>query len=101
MTKNPFLNAFAALAYITIVASVMFYGMEHSAPDNSIIIPIAMLSLFTFSAAMMGYIFLFQPVQLYLDGKKKDAIDLFSKTLLTFGAITFAALVLLISGVFR
>lgn len=101
MTKNPYLNALAALGYITIVASFMFFGMEHSGPDNSVIIPIAMLSLFTFSAAMMSYIFFYQPVMLYLDGKKKEAVDLFTKTLLTFGCITFAALVLLISGIFR
>lgn len=101
MTKNPFLNALAALIYIAAVACVMFYGVEHNTPGNSIIIPIAILSLFTFSAAMMGYIFLFQPIQLYLDGKKKEAVDLFLKTLMTFGGITFVALVLLISGIFR
>jgi hypothetical protein len=99
MTKNPIYNALSALLYICIVASVMFYGIDHSKPGNSIIIPIAVLSLFTLSAAIMGYVFGFQPLQLYLDGKKKPAVDLFLKTLLSFGIITILAFILLFSGV--
>lgn len=101
MTKNPFLNAIAALIYIIIVALIMFYGTQFAGPDKSVIAPIAVLSLFTFSAAMMGYFFLFQPAQLFLEEKKKQAIDLFLKTLLTFGGVTIIALALLFSGIFR
>lgn len=99
MTKNPILNALAAVIYIVIIASVMFFGIEHSEPNNSVIVPIAVLSLFSLSAAAMGYIFLFHPVQLYLDGKKKAAVDLFTKTLLTFAVITLLLLTLLFSGI--
>lgn len=99
MTKNPLLNALAALGYIILVASVMFYGIRHTGPDNSVIIPIAMLSLFTLSAAMMGYIFCSQPLQLYLDGKKKEAINLFLKTVAIFGGMTILAFLLLFSKV--
>lgn len=99
MTKNPFANAFAAVFYIVIVASVMFYGMKHTGPDNSILIPIAMLSLFTLSAAMMGYIFFYNPILMYLEGKKKDAVDLFLKTLTIFAGITLILFILLFSGI--
>lgn len=99
MTKNPLVNAAAAILYIIIVASVMFYGVEHSAPVNSIIVPIAMLSLFSLSAAVMGYIFLYQPLQLFLDGKKKEAIDIFLKTVAIFGGITALVFLLLFSGI--
>lgn len=99
MTKNPFVNAFAALLYITLVASVMFYGMSHTGPVKSVIVPITMISLFTLSAAIMGYLFLYQPLQLYLDGKKKDAVNLFLQTVAVFGGITSLILVLLFSRV--
>ena len=99
MTKNPILNAAAATAYIILVALVMFYGTKYASPNNSIFAPIAGLSLFTLSAAVMGYIFCYQPVILFLDGKKKEAVDLFLKTTIIFGAITAVILLLFFSGV--
>ncbi len=100
MTKNPFINAFAVLLYIVLIASVMFYGTKNLGPADSFIAPIAMISLFTLSAAVMGYLFLFKPVILYFDNKKKEAIDLFLKTLVIFGGITVVILLLLFTGVF-
>jgi len=99
MTKNPFLNALAAGLYIVMIASVMFYGTKNLGPTDSIIAPIAMLSLFTLSAAVMGYLFFYQPVMLYLDGKKKNAINLFLKTVFVFAGFTALALTLLFSGI--
>lgn len=94
MTKNPVINALTALGYISLVASVMFFGtkLAGSKPDDSVLAPIAFISLFTLSAAVMGYIFLSNPLQLYLDGKKKEGINLFVKTLGIFGVITAAVL---------
>ncbi len=45
-----------------------------------------------FSAASMGYLFLYQPLQLYLEGEKKKSVDLFLKTLGVF-AVSAATLV--------
>ena len=99
MTKNPLLNALAASLYIVIIALVMFYGTKNLGPVDSVIAPIAMVSLFTLSAAMMGYIFLFQPIQLYLDGKKKIAVNLFLQTLACFAGITVIIFFLLFSRI--
>jgi len=99
MSRSPIINASAAILYITLVASVMFYGMEHSKSEDTLIIPIAVLSLFSLSAALMGYFFLYQPVLLYLDGKKKEATSLFVQTLLVFAAITALIFTLLLSGI--
>ena len=102
MTKNPFYNAFAALGYIILVATVMFYGIKNiSHEKDTILIPVTMLSLFSFSAAIMSYTFLSQPLQLYLDGKKKEAVKLISQTIAIFGAITAITLTLLFSGVLK
>jgi len=40
----------------------------------------AMLSLFTLSAAVMGYLFAAEPIMMYLDGKKKEAVNFFFTT---------------------
>ena len=96
MTKNAFINALAATGYITLVALFMFYGTKFlSNKPDTIFAPIAMISLFTLSAAMMGFIFLFQPVQLYFDGNKKEAAGLFLKTVAFFACLTIAVFAIL------
>lgn len=102
MTKNPFLNALAASAYIAVIGLVMNWGTNiiPKGPDT-FMAPIAVISLFTLSAAVMGYLFCFQPLQLYFDGKKKDAVRLFLQTVAVFGLFTALALGILFSGMIR
>ena len=59
--------------------------------------PMAMLSLLVFSVSLMGYLFFFQPVQMYLDGQKREAVELFTKTLGAFAVITGIALIVAFS----
>lgn len=66
----------------------MYYSPKDANPDNGVLVGIAMLSLFVLSAAVMGYFFFFQPLQLYLDGEKKQAVNLFIKTVGIFACIT-------------
>src|SRR3990172_12807860 len=99
MTKSPIINSLVAASYIVAIAVVMRWGTKRVAPVDNVLAPIAMISLFTLSAAVMGYIFLYQPGMLYMDGKKKAAVDLFLKTVGAFGALTALALVLLFSGI--
>jgi len=47
----------------------------------------------------MAYIFLYQPVQLFIDGKKKQAVNLFVRTVGIFAVFTAVILVLLLSGI--
>lgn len=94
MTHNPFLNACAALAYIVAIVLAIFYGGPAIGPKETILIPMAMLSLFVFSAATMGYIVLSQPIMLFLDGKKTEAVDLFIKTTGTLGGFMVVLFVL-------
>jgi hypothetical protein len=100
MTKNAFINALAASLYIVFIALVMFFGTKFTGPNDSIIAPMAVISLFTLSAAVMGYLFLYQPAQLYFDNKKKQAVSLFLQTVGVFGVITVILLLLLFSGLF-
>jgi hypothetical protein len=93
MNKNPFINALLATAYISLVVSAIFSVPETGLPEDVIILPIVMLSLFVLSVAMMGYFFVYEPVQLMIEGKQKEAIRFFFTTVLTF-ACTTGALIL-------
>lgn len=88
MTKNPFINALTATIYIALVATFMFYGPRFADTKDTLLVPIAMISLLTFSAATMSFLFFYRPIQMYLDGNKKDATHFFLKTLGSFGVIT-------------
>lgn len=100
MTKSPFLNAAMAALYIIAVATLMNVSVKAAGPrEDTILVPIAMLSLFTLSAAVMGYLFLSQPLQMYLDGQKKKGVTLFLQTVGVFAGITAIALILAFSGI--
>jgi hypothetical protein len=94
MTKNPFINALSGLLYIVLFVSVLYYTSGIGGHTPSIFYPIAVLSAFVFSASCMGYLFLYQPLQLFLEGEKKRAVDLFLKTVGIFG-VCAATLVLI------
>lgn len=101
MTKNPFINAAAASIYIVVVATLMSNANKLFGPKDTLLTPIAVLSLFTLSAAVMGYVFLYQPLLLFLDGKKKNAINLFLQTVAAFAGITVVIFILLFFRVFK
>lgn len=94
MTQNPFINALAAVAYIIGIVLLMTYGGPLIGPRDTIFIPMGMLSLFVFSAATMGYIVLSQPLTLFLDGKKAEAVSLFIKTIGTLGGFMIVFFIL-------
>lgn len=89
MFKNPFANAVYAGLYIILIITLMHIvqAVKSDMPDNEFLAPLSMLGLFTLSAAVMGYLFLANPLQLYLDGHKKEAVAFFGKTVGTFAAI--------------
>ncbi len=96
MTKNPFINALTAVTYIVVLVSIM-----NLIPDNGFdssivefVAPILVISLFTLSAAVMGYVFCYQPLRLYLDGKKEQAVKLFLQTVGIFAIIPFTILII-------
>ncbi len=101
MTKNPFWNALAAIIYIALVVSTIFYAPKSIDSTPSVIIPILMISLFTLSAAVMAYLFLYTPLALYFDNHKKEAVTLFLKTVVMFAGIMLVICILFFSGIFN
>lgn len=91
------INSLLATLYIILVAMFMYYsnqGIFQIAP--SIFIPIVMLMLFVLSAAITGSLIFGRPVLWYLDGKKKEALNLFIYTMAIFFILTLVIFVLLI-----
>ncbi|EKD99592.1 MAG: hypothetical protein ACD_22C00226G0004 [uncultured bacterium] len=99
MNKNPVVSALGAAAYIFLVVSVMNLVTQplRNKPDT-FFAPIVMLFVLTLSAAVMAYLFFYQPILLLVEGKKKEAVELFVKTVGIFGIVTAIVLTLLFSG---
>ncbi len=90
-------NATATALYIMAVGGFMYYGsVIKIGRSNTLIIPITLLLLFVCSAAITGYLIFGKPAQMYIDGKKKEALALLSYTLASFSIITFIFLLLLV-----
>jgi hypothetical protein len=96
--KKPFLRALGAAVYIVLVVFlVQGVGSLLKQGHDTIIIPMTFLSLFVLSAAVMGYLFLSEPVILLIENRKHEAIIFFGKVvgffacfLAVFVALTFA-----------
>lgn len=86
---QPFTNSLLATLYIACISIIFYFGDQLKIGRQPILAPIALISLFTLSAAVMGYLFLFQPFILYFDGQKKLALRFFLHTTLIFGLTTF------------
>lgn len=86
--KNPLYNAVLAEGYICLVAFIMFYGGQFVGEEDSLIMPMAMLSLLVLSVSVMGYLFFYTPLALFLEGKKEDAVHVLLKTIGYFAVIT-------------
>jgi|SRR3989344_7974523 len=96
IVKNALLNASAAAVYVVAVALFLFYVPKSFGPVDNVLIPIVMLLLFVFSAALMGVLIFGRPILWYLDGKKQEAFLLLVYTLAIFLLVTLTALLIYI-----
>ena len=101
MTKNPLVNGLGASLYIFLLVGLMTWGEKVVPREDTWLAPVVFLSLFTLSAAVMGYMFCYQPVAMYFDGKKKQGMQLFFKTVIVFATLTIVLVILFFSGVIR
>lgn len=99
MSKNPIVNAFSASFYIFLIVSIMTFITKplENKPDT-FFAPITVLFVLTLSVAVMAYLFFYQPFLLFIEGSKKEAVNLFVKTVAVFAVITSVILLLLFSG---
>ncbi|MEK9176930.1 MAG: hypothetical protein AAB923_01400, partial [Patescibacteria group bacterium] len=71
-------------------------GFDIFKGGENMLIPMTMLSLFVLSTAVMGYLFVFEPVRLYVEGQKQEAAGFFLKTVGAFAVFAVAFIVLLL-----
>lgn len=97
MGRNLFIsglrNALGTAVYVIIVAIIIINGERIFGTMKNILGPIAFLLLFVVSAAITGFLVLGQPVMMYVENKKREAIMLFIYTvawLLVFTVVTLA-----------
>lgn len=94
--KKPFLHALGAALYIVLIVVLIFnVGQALEDQDETIIIPMAMISLFVLSAAVMGYLFLSEPLYLLVENKKQEAVIFFGKVLGFFACFVFIFTIIL------
>ena len=95
MKWHPFLNATLAVTYISALVLFMHFieSIRHDTPDT-LLDGIGVISLFVFSAAVMAFLFFYQPVLKLIENKKAEALTYFLKTMGIFGAITITVLTL-------
>lgn len=96
MRWNPMFNAVGAVAYIGAVVLLMQFiqSVRHDTPDTPLD-GMGALSLLVFSAAVMAFLFFYQPIVLLSENKKKEALSYFLKTLGAFGVITVCVFILI------
>lgn len=96
--KNAIINAVLTSAYVGMLVSLIFYApkvIKNSDGNNTILIPIAMLLLFVFSAGLTGSLVLGRPILWYMEGRKKEAIHLLAWTLGTLLIIVATTLIVI------
>ncbi len=95
MKLNPITNALVATVYIGLTALFLRFieSIRHDTPDT-FIDSLGFLSLFTFSAATMAFLFFYHPVRLLIEKKPAEAVTYFLKTLGVFGGVVIVLLTL-------
>ena len=96
LIQRSLLNALGVTAYVGVVATIMQNGEKIFGNVNQSLAPIAILTLFVLSAAVTGGLVIGNPVLMYLNNQKSDAIKLFIYTLCW---LALAVIILLIVSV--
>lgn len=95
MTTNPYYNALFAIAYIALLVTGVFYGSNllEGAIEETIFLPMGFLATLVLSAALMAYLFFYQPVIMFLDGRRIEALTFFFRTVGTFAVATAVVII--------
>lgn len=95
MYKQSLASSFGVLVYIVLVSSIMQNGDRIFGKEDNWLSPIAFLLLFTLSALVVGSLMLGKPVLLFLDGKKKEAVSIFTASIICMAVFTIIFLSIL------
>ena len=98
---NALIQAGATTLYVVAVAAFLNYASTIFPAGNTqgILVPVVVLLLFVISAAVTGSLVLGRSVLWYLDGRKGDALRLFSTTIGALALFMFLILLFFASGI--
>ena len=96
MKNKPFLHALTAAIYIVLVVFVMDMVTSFTQMKETILVPMTVLGIFVLSAAVMGYLFLSEPLKLYFENRKDEATKFFLQTIGYFAFFALAFILTLI-----
>jgi len=96
MTTSPHYNALLAIAYIALLVTGVFMGSNllEGVVDETIFLPMGFIATFVLSAALMAYLFFYQPLILFLEGRREEALRFFFRTVGTFAAATAVVIII-------
>ncbi len=80
--KYAIANSMLTVFYVVLIALFFSNAQSLFGDTKSPLIPMAMLLLFVFSAALCGTLVFGRPILWYVEGRKNDALKLFSFTIL-------------------
>src|SRR5574341_764781 len=88
-------SALGVTAYVFIVSQIFNYHDRLFGRVEGPLANVAFLLLFVFSALVTGTIALLPPIRLYLDGQKKEGVQLLLFTAVWLGIMTLLAMIIL------
>jgi hypothetical protein len=96
LIKRAGLNALGTFVYVSAVGLFMANASRILGERDTTLTPVAVLLLLVFSAALTGSLVFGQPLLWYIDGKKREAVQLLVWTmawLLALLVLVFAAMI--------
>lgn len=84
---NPYISAGAASAYIALIALFINYVPRFESQGSPAFAAFTMLSLLVLSVAVMGFLFFYEPLSLYMEGRRAESIKHFFRTVAMFVCI--------------
>lgn len=97
VAKRGVANGLCAFVYVVAVVTLIDYLQRFAdRPDPKFIAPLAMLMLFVLSAAVMALLVFGKPAMLYVDGKKKEAVQMVCWTVGTLAVATLAVFLFMV-----
>lgn len=91
--KRATVNALATAAYVTGIGLFVSYANTIFGKEDKVLTPVVVLMLLVLSVAVTGSLLFGQPAVWYVDGKKKQALQLLGVTLAIFAVFTLLAMV--------
>jgi len=95
LIKRAIVNALATALYVSAVGLFMSHASLVFGNEDKALTPVVVLMLLVLSASVTGSLLFGQPVMWYIDGKKKQAMQLLGITLGCFAVLMVITMIVL------